>query len=101
MRRFFFVFLITLVIGFLSLLLAIVAGGLLFYGERAPFSSPERVPYIVPNLVQGAIMLLPGIWFIRGQARRGQGLAVWAIGVATLVVAEFLFWGFISFGRIW
>ncbi|MDO8729575.1 MAG: hypothetical protein Q7J69_00055 [Candidatus Omnitrophota bacterium] len=77
MGRFFFSFFITLVIGYFSIFLATIAGGLLFFGKYAPLPSPEKVPYAVARLVVLAVNLFPGLLFTRWKARKDPSNSMW------------------------
>ena len=100
MGRFFLVFFVTGVIGYFSIFLAIIAGGLLFFGKYAPFPAPESVPYFVARFVILAINLFPGILFIRWQAKRYPQNPIWIPwlgGLLALSIVGTLSLGFMSF----
>ncbi|GEM_PF-5314779 len=100
MGRFFLTFFLTLVIGYFSILLSVVVVGFLFFGKYALIPSPERVPYTVPTAISWLISLLPGIWFVRRQARKGPAWVAWLGGALALGIVQDLFWGLMFFRMI-
>ena len=101
MGGFFLVFFITLAIGFPSMLLAIVIGGILFFGRYAPFPVPGSTPTLVANVVQVMIALLPGLVFVRffrRWDRDSPGWGIWLGGFLALGITAALLVGLMSFG---
>ena len=99
MLRFFLVFFLTLLIGFFSPVLSLAVNALLFFGKHALLSSPERVPYVVPQVLAVVVTFLPPLVFIRWHARKkGPAWISWAAGLPGLAVGNLLYWFLVSFG---